>query len=106
MVRQRQNTALSPRQPFDGQRMRRIPGCFEIGTWNVQSLYTGGKIQNVVKEMIRLDVKIMGISETHWPSTGSCQIQEHMVYYSGNENPTHRKGVGIMATKEIKNFIP
>ena len=52
----------------------------------------------------------MEISETHWPSTDSCQSQEHMVYYSGKENPTHRNGVGIVITKEIhasiKNFIP
>ena len=77
-------------------------GCEES---KKQSLYTGGNIQNVVKEMIRLDVKIMGISETHWPSTGSCQIQEHMVYYSGNENPTHRNRLGIVVTKEINALI-
>lgn len=102
--------ALSPRQPFNGQRVRRIPGCFNVSTWNVQSMYEGGKTHNIIREMTRLNVQIMGISETWWPNTGQLTIQNHEVYYSGNNDPKHRNGVGIIVTQEIKkcvkSFIP
>lgn len=34
-----------------------------IGTWNVRSMYEGGKVHNVIKEMKRLNISILGISE-------------------------------------------
>lgn len=101
---------LSPRQPLNGQRVRRIPGWFKIATWNVRSIYESGKTHNVIKEMKRLHVQIMGLSETRWPDAGECTIQDHWVYYSGNNDPDHRNGVGIIINKNIKSalksFIP
>ena len=34
--------------------------CKKIGTWNVRSLYKSGKLTNVISEMKRMGVEIMG----------------------------------------------
>ena len=84
--------------------------CFRIATWNVKTLYEPGKIYNAIKEMERLSVDIIGISEMRWTNTGHCQIKNHKVFYSGNTNEEHINGVGIIVNskiaKSITNFIP
>src|SRR5688572_23391050 len=37
---------------------------FKLGTWNVRSLRKGGKMANVMQEMRRMKVNIMGVAET------------------------------------------
>lgn len=68
-----------------------------------------GKSHNVIEEMKRLEVKIMGVSEMRWKGKGQSTIEEHTIYYSGN-NDHHKNGVGIIVTNEIisyvKNFLP
>uniref|UniRef100_A0A8D8RKC5 Craniofacial development protein 2 n=1 Tax=Cacopsylla melanoneura TaxID=428564 RepID=A0A8D8RKC5_9HEMI len=90
----------------DGRKESRI----KIGTWNVKTMAKPGKIYNATKEMRRLKVHIMGISEMRWPGTGVMDIDEHKVYYSGTQNDTHEYGVGFIVHKsfsqKIKNFIP
>ena len=34
-----------------------------VGTWNVRSLYQAGKLENVISEMKRLKVDILGMAE-------------------------------------------
>lgn len=46
-----------------------------------------------------------------WPKTGKCQINEHSVYYSGEDDDNrHSNGVGIILNKDINKavsgFIP
>ena len=38
--------------------------CWKIFTWNVRSLYHAGKLANVAKEMIRMNIDVLGVSET------------------------------------------
>ena len=49
--------------------VRNVPeGCnaTNIGTWNVRTLNQDGKLENLLSEMSRLRVDILGVSETHW----------------------------------------
>lgn len=57
------------RCPLNGTGMRRISvlarrKVLKIGTWNVRSLLTSGKLANVILEMKRLNIHILGLSET------------------------------------------
>uniref|UniRef100_A0A8D9AT98 Craniofacial development protein 2 n=1 Tax=Cacopsylla melanoneura TaxID=428564 RepID=A0A8D9AT98_9HEMI len=92
------------------ERDGRKESIIKIGTWNVKTMAKPGKIYNATKEMRRLKVHIMGISEMRWPGTGVMDIDEHKVYYSGTQNDTHEYGVGFIVHKsfsqKIKNFIP
>src|SRR6267154_2174240 len=53
-----------------GETMRRSD-CNKIGTWNVRSLYQPGKLANVLSEMKRMRVGILGVAETWWDKEGS-----------------------------------
>ena len=68
-------------------------------------MYESGKVHNIIKEMKRLDIQIMGIGETWWPNTGQCNIQDHEVYHSGNTDSRHKNGVGVIVTGKVKQYV-
>ncbi|KAL4718112.1 hypothetical protein ACJJTC_018932 [Scirpophaga incertulas] len=41
-----------------------------IGTWNVRGLLKPGKLEILEREKERLNIDILGISETHWRESG------------------------------------
>ena len=43
---------------------RRKKNKLRMATWNVRSLKQNGKLENVIQEMERMEVDVMGISET------------------------------------------
>ena len=79
-----------------------VGDCNKIGTWNVLSLNQPGKLANVLKEMKRMGVGIMGVAETFWAKDGYFQTQlpeseggdKYCVFYSGGKN--RRRGVGVI----------
>src|SRR6267154_6455327 len=81
-----------------GETMR--SDCNKIWTWNVRSLNMPGKPANVLKEMKRMRVGIMGVAETFWTKEGSFPTQlpeseggdKYQVFYSGGKKK--RRGVG------------
>lgn len=79
--------ASSPGQVLNHQGVRRISQLDivklrnKIGTWNVRTLHTAGKLANAVKEMKRLQVDIMGISETRWANNEEYQHGTMFYYY-------------------------
>src|SRR5437899_7042422 len=48
-----------------------VGDCNKIATWNVRSLYRSGKLANVLKEMKRMGIGIMGVAETICNNEGS-----------------------------------
>ena len=81
-----------------------------IGSWNVRTMYQAGKIHNAIKEMDRMNISILSISEMRWPDSGNINIENHKILYSGSTTGTHEYGVGIILAEKmaklIKNFIP
>ena len=58
--------------------------CVKIGQWNVRTLFETGKCAQVVKEMQRYGISILGVSEMRWNSCGRLRIvTEETVLYSG-----------------------
>ena len=49
-----------------------------IGTWNVRSM-NQGKLE-VVKQEIRVNIDILGISELKWTGMGKFNSDEHYIY--------------------------
>lgn len=91
-------------------RVLKIPGGkiknkLKIATWNVRSLYGSCKLDNTISEMKRLHISILGISETWWPESGRIVDDETIFYYSGNSTKEHRRGVGVLINKKLKNSI-
>ena len=65
---------------------------YSIGTWNVRSM-NQGKLEVVKQEMAR--VNILGIRELKWTGMGEFNLDDHYIYYCGQE-ALRRNGVAIM----------
>ena len=65
---------------------------------NVRSM-DQGKLE-VVKQMARVNVNILGTSELKWTGMGEFNSDDHYVYYFGKE-PLRRKGVAIIVNKRV-----
>ena len=69
-----------------------------IGTWNVRSM-NQGRLE-VVKQMARVNVNILGINELKWTGMGEFNSDDHYVYYYGQES-LRRNGVAIIVNKRV-----
>ena len=61
----------------------KVPCCKEqycIGILNVRSM-NQGKLEVVKKEMARVNVNILGISELKWTAMGEFNSDDHYIYY-------------------------
>jgi exonuclease III len=82
---------------------------YKIGTWNVRSLNQPGKLANVLKEMNRMKINILGISETFWDGEGDFMetvpgTQDRFrVIYSGGEKK--RRGVCMILREKVGNSV-
>ena len=83
----------------DGSRVRCCKEQYCIGTWNVRSM-NQGKLE-VIKQMARVNIHILGISELRWTGMGGFNSDNHYIYYSGQES-LRRNGVAIIVNKESK----
>ena len=43
---------------------------FKIATWNVRTMHQEGKLDNIIQEMKRMEIKILGIAELRWNNSG------------------------------------
>ena len=67
-----------------------------IGTWNVRSM-NQGKLE-VVKQMARVNIDILEISELKWIRMGEFNSDDHYIYYCGQES-FRRNGVAPQSTR-------
>ena len=72
---------------------------YSMGTWNIRSR-SQGKLELVKKEMTRVNIDILGISELKWTGMGEFYSDDHYIYYCGQES-LRRNGVGIMVNKRV-----
>ena len=75
---------------------------YYIGTWKVKSM-NQGKLE-VVKYMARVNINILGISELNWTGMGELNLDDHCIYYYGQES-LKRNGVTIIVNRGIQNAI-
>ena len=64
-----------------------------------------GKLEVVKREMARVNVNILGISELKWTGLGEFNPDDHYIYYCGQET-LRRNGVAIMVNKRVRNAVP
>ena len=69
-----------------------------IGTWNVRSM-NQSKLE-LVKQEIRVNIDILGISKLKWTGMGELNSDDHYIYYCGQES-LRRNGVAIMVNKRV-----
>ena len=60
-----------------------------------------GKLDIVKQEMARLNINILGISELKWTTMGKFNLDDHYIYYCGQES-LRRNGVAIIVNNSLK----
>ena len=73
---------------------------YYIGNWNVKST-NQGKLEVVKQEMARVNVDILGISELKWTRMSEMNLDDHYIYYCGQQS-LRRNGVALIVNKESK----
>ena len=58
-----------------------------------------GKLE-VVKQMARVTIDILGISKLKWTGMGEFDSDDHYIYYCGQES-LRRNGVALIVNKSI-----
>ena len=86
----------------DGSKVRCCKEQCCIGTWNVRSM-NQGKLE-VVKQMTRVNINILGFSELKWTGMGEFNSGDHCIYYCGQES-LRRNGTAIIVNKTVLNAV-
>ena len=106
--RPKKNEAAVPKQKWhsivDGSGDEaKIQCCKEqycIGTWNVSSM-SQGKLDVIKREIVRINLNILGISEIKWTRMGEFNWDDLYIYYCGQES--HRNNwVTLIINKSQK----
>ena len=63
-----------------------------------------GKLELVKKEMARVNVDILGISELKWTGMGGFNSNDHYIYYCGQES-LRRNGVALIVNERVQNAV-
>ena len=63
-----------------------------------------GKLEVVKQEMARVNVDILGISELKWTGMGEFNLDDHYIYYCGQES-LRRNELAIMVNKRVRNAV-
>ena len=76
-----------------------------IGTWNVRTLRTTGKAEELAHEMGNYEWHVIGLCEVRWKNMGETSTQDgHKIYFSGREDK-HEQGVGFLVNKDVRNSV-
>ena len=59
-----------------------------------------GKLEVVKKEMTGVNIDILGISELRWTGMSEFNLDDHYIYYCGQES-LRRNGVAIIVNKRV-----
>ena len=83
----------------DGSKLRCSKEQYCLGTLNVMSM-NQGKLEMVKQEMARVNIDILGISELKWTGMGKFNLDDHYIYYCGQE-----MGVALRVSKRVQNAV-
>ena len=63
-----------------------------------------GKLEVVKQEMAKVNINILVISELKWTGMGEFKLDDHYIYYSGQES-LRRNGVALIVNKRVSNAV-
>ena len=63
-----------------------------------------GKLEVVKQETARVNIDILGISELKWTGMSEFNLDDHCIYYCGQES-LRRNGVAIMVNERVQKAV-
>ena len=76
---------------------------FRVGSWNVRSLRH--KELEVIEEMKKYRLEVLGLSETHLRGCGEREIGESVMIYSGVSEGRVKGGVAVIISGESRRYV-
>uniref|UniRef100_A0A6M2DQT5 Putative endonuclease-reverse transcriptase n=1 Tax=Xenopsylla cheopis TaxID=163159 RepID=A0A6M2DQT5_XENCH len=82
-------------------------GPLRFGTWNVRTLQSAVKMENLKKEMDNCGIDVMGLSEVRRKGQGEIMSEDFTLYYSGGDGEGRaERGVAVMVrNKMVKSVV-
>lgn len=81
----------------------------KIATWNVRTMNKEEKVENLVREMKKNKIELMGLGEVRWIGEGELIVDEYKIVYKGGEKKKEY-GVGFIykqsLDKNVTKIIP
>ena len=74
-----------------------------IGTWNVRTMLRPGKLANVISEMKRGKINILGLSEVRWKENGDFTCERVRIIYAGGSES--QRGVASLLDEETAKCV-
>ena len=63
-----------------------------------------GRLEVVKQEMARVNINTLAISKLKWTGMGEFNLDDHYIYYCGQEY-LRRNGVAIIVNKRVQNAV-
>ena len=63
-----------------------------------------GKLEVVKQEMARVNIDILGVSDLKWTGMGEFNLDDHYIYYCGQES-LRRSGGAIIVNERAWNAV-
>ena len=76
-----------------------------IGTWNIRTLRTARKLQELIHEMDGYRWNILGLCEMKWKNFGETTAEEGQQVFCRGKEDKHGHGVGFLVQKDIVNTV-
>ena len=74
-----------------------------IGTWNVRTMMRKGKLENLKREMVKMKLNIVGLSEVRWKGVGDFMSDDVRVIFAGGEES--QRGVAVVLDKDTAKRV-
>uniref|UniRef100_A0A8D8TNG9 Craniofacial development protein 2 n=1 Tax=Cacopsylla melanoneura TaxID=428564 RepID=A0A8D8TNG9_9HEMI len=94
-----------PRNYLNDHDFRIRNKSLRFGTWNVRTMAIPGTCDIISEELNRYNLDLVALQETRWPYEGKESTKHHQVYYSGNTEGKHQKGVAIAVKKSVDSAV-
>jgi endonuclease/exonuclease/phosphatase family metal-dependent hydrolase len=75
------------------------PKIIKVGTWNVRTMRTKGKLENLKREIQRAEINVLGLSEVRWKGQGDFMSDDYRIIYSGGEKG--QRGVAMILDRTV-----
>ena len=82
---------------------KNLVNLYRIGTWNVQS--PKGKEQELIGEMKRYDLGILGVSETKWKGSDAKTVDDCYVISRVLSDGRARVGVAVFLSEKMSRYV-
>ena len=88
-----------------GQLVFRSKDKITFGTWNVETLWRDGRLEELCHELKHYRWNIIGLSEVRKKALGEiCSDEGHKLFYCGREDK-HEHGVGFLVHKDTTKSV-